>query len=158
MKLFQGHFAAFLHFRFVFKLVFALLNLDGGAGASGFKFDFHTQVPMFAELVVTGNHETGDGDGVAILVGGAESGVAHAVGLIILEGSHHFAVAAEAPTVVAVPFRAVGVPLCGCCLSHGKTQDSSHHFMLHFTHFSLMFSKTGAKVRPFSNTCNTQKL
>jgi hypothetical protein len=51
MKLLQGHFSPFFHFRFIFA-VFRVLQLHGRPGSSGFKFDFCAQNPFRSKLII----------------------------------------------------------------------------------------------------------
>ena len=66
VELFEGDFSAFFHFCLVFS-VFGVLDFVGCADTARFKLDFGAENPFGVELIVEGEDETGDADGVAVV-------------------------------------------------------------------------------------------
>ena len=101
VELLQGDLAALLHFGLVLA-VLGLFHLGLDTYAAGLELDLSTYLPVLVELIVTGQHKAGDGDGVAALVGVARRGAVEAAGAVAHEGSHHLAVAADAEFLKAL--------------------------------------------------------
>ena len=101
MKLFQGNFAAFLYFRFIFA-VLCVLYLVGCACAACFKLHLNTQVPMLVELVVSCQHKARNRDGVALEVAIPLGSTVKAVDAVVLELAQYLAITANAIAIVTV--------------------------------------------------------
>ena len=104
VELLQGHFAALLQFGLVFA-VLRVLQFEGCARAAGLELYLRAQYPFGRELVVKGQHEAGDGDGVAMRPAVAVVAAVEAIDAVVLEGGHHFTIAAHAEFLVIVPGR-----------------------------------------------------
>ena len=101
VELLESYFTALFDFGFVFA-VFGVLNLVGCSYAARLKFDLGTENPFGVELIVEGEDEAGNGDGVAAFLAVAVATAVEAVYSVVLEAGYHFAVTAEAELLVVV--------------------------------------------------------
>ena len=101
VELLQGNLAALLQLGLVFA-VLRVLQFEGCARAAGLKLYLRAQYPFGRELVIKGQDEAGDGDGVAMRPAVAVVAAVEAVDAVVLEGSHHFTIAAHAEFLVIV--------------------------------------------------------
>ena len=111
VELLDGNLATLFHLGFVLA-VLRVLYLEGSTCTATFELDLHADVPMAVELVIASQNKPGHGNRVSAHAGIAFAAAVEAVRAIILEGSHHLAIAADAEAVVAVYLGRVGVPLC----------------------------------------------
>ena len=133
VELLYGYLASLLYLGLVLA-VLRVLYLVGCSCAAALELHFDAEVPVAVELIVACQHEAWHGDSVAVHAGVALAAAVEAVGGVVLEGSHHLAVAADAEAVVAVYLCGIGVPLCrsraGCKQHHGCKKSSVHSLFL----------------------------
>ena len=95
VELFQSHFASTLHLGFVFAIL-RVFQFVGCANATAFELYLCAENPFAGELIIAGNNEAGNADGVAMLFRIAFRPAIETVCTIILECGNHFAIAAYA--------------------------------------------------------------
>ena len=108
MKLLQGHFSPFFHFRFIFA-VFRVLQLHGRPGSSGFKFDFCAQNPFRSKFIIHCQHKARNGNRVPMVTGVSIGITVITIDAIILETGHSFSIASHTKTGISVIIRTLPV-------------------------------------------------
>ena len=118
MKLLQGHFSPFFHFRFIFS-VFRVLQLHGRPSSSGFKFDFCAQNPFRSKLIIQCQHKAWNGNRIPMVTRIPIRIPVITVDAIILETGHSFSIASHTETGIFIIVRT----LFTCC-----------YISMHFSH------------------------
>ena len=132
MKLLQGHFTPFFHFRFIFA-VFRVLQLHGRPSSSGFKFDFCAQNPFRSKLIIHCQHKARNRNCVPMITGVSIGITVITIDAIILKTGHSFSIASHTKMGIFIIVRT----LFACCYI------STHFSHLHRINFTGRNSSYG---------------
>ena len=125
VKLFESHFASFLHLGLILA-VLRVLNLVGRACSACLKLNLDSQCPVLVKLVVSGYDKARNGNGVALHVRVSSRSAVKAVDAVVLELSHDLSISAQAIAIVRIHFRRIVVPL-GIGLHRTKCKSYRQH-------------------------------